>query len=153
MVSLNGLGEELTATEFEIGRTRFFIAKLPAIGAFDLLELLRHEVGKSADLVVPEGSENERVATLLKLMLSLDPAFVRQVRQKLFEKVSFSNDRVPNPQKLAGAEDMAFDGSEAVAVYEVLLRCLAVNFTASLRALASRLRDAGLTSSPSAPSE
>ena len=145
--------EALTKTEFEIGRTRFFIAKLPAIAAFDLLELIRHEVGKSADLVVPEGSENKRVATLLPLMLSLDPAFVKRVRTTLFEKVSYSNDRVPTPQKLAGAEDMAFDGSEAVAVYEVLLRCLAVNFTASLRAVGSKFVDASLTSSPSAPSE
>ena len=153
MESFNGLAEELTKTEFEIGRTRFFIAKLPAIAAFDLLELIRHEVGKSADLVVPEGSENKRVATLLPLMLSLDPAFVKRVRTTLFEKVSYSNDRVPTPQKLAGAEDMAFDGSEAVAVYEVLLRCLAVNFTASLRAVGSKFKDAGLTSSPSTPSE
>ena len=153
MLSLNGLGEELTATEFEIGRTRFFIATLPAIGAFDLLELIRHEVGKSADLAVPEGSEDEKVAALLKLALSLDPAFVKRVRTTLFEKVSFSNDRVPTPQKVAGAEDMAFDGSDAVAVYEVLLRCLAVNFTASLRAVVSKFGDADLTSSPSTPSE
>ena len=36
---------------------------------------------------------------------------------------------------------------------EVLLRSAAVNFTPSLDALASRLRDAPLVSSPSAPSE
>ena len=153
MVSLNGLGEELTTTEFEIGGTRFFIAKLPAMAAFDLLELIRHQVGKSAALAVPEGSEDESVGALLKMVLSLDPAFVARVRQRLFEKVSFSNERVSTPLKLAGAEDMAFDGLEPVAVYEVLLRCLAVNFTASLRAGVSKFGDAGLTSSPSAPSE
>ena len=153
MVSLNELGEQLTATEFEIGGTRFFVAKLPAMAAFDLMELIRHELGKSADLALPEGAASEMIGALLKLVLSLDPAFVRLVRKTLFEKVSFSNQRVPTPQQLAGAEEMALDGLEPVAVYEILLRCLAVNFTASLRVLGSRFGDVDLTSSPSDPSE
>ena len=125
MVSLNELGEQLTATEFEIGGTRFFIAKLPAMAAFDLMELIRHELGRSQSLSVPDGSSDATVSGLLRMVLSLDPSFVATVRRKLFEKVSFSNQRVPTPQQLAGAEEMALDGLEPVAVYEILLRCLA----------------------------
>ena len=157
MVSLNGIGGDLTKTEFEIGDTRFFIAKLPAMAAFDLLEAIRHELGKSQALSLPSmdalDNEDRSIVSLLKIVLSLDPAFVRKVRSALFEKVSFSNSRVPAPQQLAGAEEIAFDGLEPIAIYEVLLRSAAVNFTPSLDALVSRLRDAPLVSSPSAPSE
>ena len=156
MVTLNGIGGDLTKTEFEIGGTRFAVAKLPAMAGFDLLEAIRHELGKSQALSLPTEvlKEDDRsIATFLKIVLSLDPAFVRQVRQKLFEKVAFSNTQVPTPQQLAGAEEMAFDGLEPIAIYEVLLRSAAVNFTSSLDALVSRLKDAPLVSSPSAPSE
>ena len=132
---LNGIGGDLTKAEFEIGGTRFAVSKLPAMAAFDLLEAIRHELGKSQALSLPTKALNEddrSIAAFLKVVLSLDPAFVRQVRQKLFEKVAFSNTRVPTPQQLAGAEEMAFDGLEPIAIYEVLLRSAAVNFTPSL---------------------
>ena len=105
MVTLNGIGGDLTKTEFEIGGTRFAASKLPAMAAFDLLEAIRHELGKSQALSLPTEVLNEgdrSIAAFLKIVLSLDPAFVRQVRQKLFEKVAFSNARVPTPQQLAG---------------------------------------------------
>ena len=147
MVTLNGIGDQLTATEFEIDGTRFFIAKLPAMGAFALLEMIRHELGRAPALSMPEATSGADTMSLLKIVLSLDPAFVRRVRSTLFEKVSFSNARAVDPQPLAGSEDMAFDGLEPVAVYETLLRCLAVNFTESLRAIASRFPDVDLSSS------
>ena len=164
MVTLNGIGGDLTKTEFEIGGTRFAVSKLPAMAGFDLLEAVRHELGKAKALSLPLPTEvlNEDdrsivalkdIVAFLEIVLSLEPAFVRQVRQKLFEKVAFSNTRVPTPQQLAGAEEMAFDGLEPIAIYEVLVRSAAVNFTPSLDALVSRLKDAPPVSSPSAPSE
>ena len=145
---IDGTGplDGLTEPEVEMMGTRFFIAKLPAMAAFDLMELIRHELGKSQSVTLPEGAPDVLVSGLIRMVMSLDPAFVSGVRRKLFEHVSFSNQRVPTPQQLAGAEDMAFDGLEPVAVYEVLVRCLAVNFTPSLRALGSRLGDADLSS-------
>ncbi len=153
MVSLNGLGEELTATEFEIEGTRFFVGKLPAMAAFDLLEQVRHELGKSQSLAVPGGGEDTGVLSILKVVLSLDPVFVKRVRTTLFEKVSFANARAASPQPLAGAEDVAFHGLPVAAIYEVLARALAVNFTESWEYAVSKLRDASLDSSPSGPSE
>ena len=138
--------EGLTDTDIEIDGTRFFIAKLPAMAAFDLMELMRHELGKSQSGAVSNDGSDAMLPGLINMVMSLDPAFVSQVRRKLFERVSFSNQRAPTPQQLAGAEDMAFDGLEPVAVYEVLVRSLAVNFTPSLRALGSRLGDADLSS-------
>ena len=45
---MNGnLSEGLAAAEFEIGGTRFKVSKLPAMAAFNLLEQIRREVGRS----------------------------------------------------------------------------------------------------------
>ncbi len=153
MVSLNGLGEKLTDTQFEIGGTRFIISKLPAVAAFDLLEVIRHEVGKSASRNVLDSPSEGSIGALLQMVLSLDPSFVAYIRKILFEKVSYSNRLAEDPQRLAGSEDMAFNGLEPVAIYEVLARALAVNFTESWQYAVSKFQNANLGSIQSAPPE
>ena len=138
--------DSLTETEVEIAGTRFFIAKLPAMAAFDMMEIVRHELGRSQAGALQNGEPDAMFPGLINMVMSLDPTFVSQVRRKLFERVSFANTRASTPQQLAGAEDMAFDGLEPVAVYEVLVRCLAVNFTPSLHALGSRFNGVDLNS-------
>ena len=153
MVSLNGVDGPSPDPELVIDGTRFVVGKLPAMAAFDLMEQIRRELGKLSGVVAQGETGDAVVGNVLQLVLSLEPSFVAQVRRKLFEKVSFSNQHAPAPQQLAGAEDMAFDGLEPVAVYEVLLRCLQVNFTASLRALVSRFKDVSQATSPPIPSD
>ena len=153
MVSLSNIGGNLTDTEFEIGGTRFFISKLPAVAGFDLMEVIRHEIGKSTSLRAPDATSEGAGGSLLQMVLSLDPSFVAYVRKILFEKVTFSNRLAVNTQKLAGAEDTAFGGLEPAAIYEVLTRALAVNFTASWEYAVSKLGGVSLGSIPSAPSE
>ena len=152
MASLNGIVGNLTDTEFQIGGTRFFVAKLPAMAAFDLLEVIRHELGKSTSLRLPDATSEGAVGSLLQMVLSLDPSFVAYARKILFEKVEFSN-HLSARQPLAGVEDTAFLDLEPVAIYEVLARALAVNFTASLESVVSKFQNVSLGSIPSAPSE
>ena len=152
MIGLNGSAEHLQEAECEIGGTRFFFAKLPALEAWDLLERIRHEIGKTASATAPGAISDETGISLLQLVLSLDPAFVRDVRDTLFERVSYANVSAVTPQPLAKAESMAFADLEPVAVYEVLARALAVNFLPSAQALGSTLRGLDQTSIPSAPS-
>lgn len=139
--------EDLSASEFEIGGTRFVISKLPAMPAFHLLESIRREVGRTTASEDPNAS----VGSLLQVILSLEPEFVDRVRRTLFDKVLFANEKAMTPQTLAGAEDTAFSTLEPVSVYTVLVRCLVVNFSASLRSVASILNVMGLTSSRSNP--
>ena len=152
MASLNSIVGNLTDTEFQIGGTRFFVAKLPAMAAFDLLEVIRHELGKSTSLRVPDATSEGAVGSLLQMVLSLDPSFVAYVRKILFEKVEFSN-HLSARQPLAGVEDTAFLDLEPVAIYEVLARALAVNFTESWQYAVSKFQNVSLGSIPSAPSE
>ena len=65
MVTLNGTGGDLTKTEFEIGGTRFAVAKLPAMAGFDLLEAIRHELGKSQALSLHGVMTSAPMATLM----------------------------------------------------------------------------------------
>lgn len=155
MVSLSNIGGKLTDTEFEIGGTRFFVAKLPATAGFDLLEVIRHEIGKSGALgkSIPDAASEGSMISVVQMALSLDPAFVAYVRKVLFEKVTFATRLAVDPQRLAGAEDMAFGGLEPVAIYEVMARALAVNFTASWESVASKFQNVSLGSIQSAPSE
>ena len=135
-----------TEPEAKIEGTRFLFGKLPAMKGFDVLEQIRVEVGNKADAEMTASIDG-----LLKVLLSLSRGFVEALRLDMFKVVRFANGRAKTPQVLAGAEDMAFDGLDPVAVYEVLGRSLAVNFTASFRRLASSLGADPATTSPSNP--
>ena len=56
----------------------------------------------------------------------------------MFNNVRFKGNGADNFVRLRDAEDMAFKDLEPVHIYEVLLRCLAVNFTGSLKELLLR---------------
>ena len=147
---LNGLGPGAgsvatwTEPEATIDGTRFFFGKLPAMRGFEVLEQIRVEIGDKADEELTAGIES-----LLKALLSLSRGFVETLRRELFKAVRYSNARAQTPQVLAGAEDTAFDGLEPIAVYEVLGRSLAVNFSDSFRRLGSTLAAAAGSTSPS----
>ncbi len=147
-VDLNRLTDGLLKTEFEIEGTLFFVSKLPSMEAWHFLDRLRRELGRSALNVIPK-SENDEGAgaamfqAILHMFLSLEPGYVDEARKQMFEKVEFANSGHKR-QKLAGAEDFAFNELGPMAVYEVLVRSFAVNFTNSLRKLVSSLGQMGL---------
>ena len=147
--------EALLATEFAIGETRFRIAKLAAIPAWRLLERIRAEVGRTLQgLDMPEAGEGKSAAMVaaLSAVLALPEPFVESLRVTLFKHVQYSNRHVGQLSPLDGSEDSAFDGLEPVAVYEVLVRSLAVNFSPSFRGLFALTSFGAATSSPPEPS-
>ena len=141
-LDLDQVAEEFLATEVEIGETRFRFSKLPAMRGYALLEKIRTAIGRHAGVQSSAG-----MGAIVRAVLSLPPEFVEEVRIELFGEVKFSNRMAQTAQTLAGAEDTAFADLEPVAVYEVLVRCLAVNFTESFRQIASRLGVGEATSS------
>ena len=144
-MEINNL-ESWTEPECQIGETRFFIDKLGAMEAWRILERIRHELSRTP----LELTDTTDVGVLVRAILALDPVFIERLRRDLFEHVRFVNTKALSPQPLAGAEDMAFEGEgvEPVAVYEVLVRSLAVNFTASFGAVVSQFGDEPPSSSP-----
>ena len=87
------------------------------------------------------------------LILSVDPVGLENVRKYLFAEITFTNANAKTAMPLAGNEGLALSGLEPVAVYEILMRALAVNFTESFSAILSRLvpQAAGDSLQPSMP--
>ena len=165
---------DLNERQFEVDGTFFTVNPLPAMAGFSLLEDVRRNLGDSLDVsgmretlsidtdtakdtytTAAAGDASTQVkasgaAAMARTLMRLDPVFVERVRSTLFEHVTFKNETAVTPQMLHGAEDMAFQSP--FAVYEVLVRCLAVNFTtripASVSGMFTRMRDTLLSSQP-----
>ena len=135
----------LTARRVKMGKTTFHIGKLLPMEGFDTLERIRLALGKSADLSrVGNGSIAEMGAAAVKAILSLPPEDVARIRDDLFAQVRVSVPQSSATLELLGNEGMAFEDLEPVAVYELLARCIAVNFSASFSAILSGIQSSGL---------
>lgn len=157
----------LTDTEFEIGETQYRIRKMPAVPAAKLLLRIRQEVGRTVDTdelgwfgkvavdtdtgQVTSNDSGDLMNVLLKLLLNFDTEFLEKIAAQFFERVQFRNDEAKSWQRLAGAEDMAFE--DALDWMEVLTRSVAVNFGATLQRLVSKLDLLSSITSPSPLSE
>ena len=129
-----------TDPEFTIGDVHFAVQKLPPEPAYELLESILYELSEPAKAV---GSAEPTAGALLSAVLSLEPGFKKRVRDVLFRHVTFQSNRARTPQPLVGsagsAVDMAFADLPAVAIHDVMMRALAVNFTGSWEYLDSKL--------------
>ena len=140
--------------ECAIGGTHFAIRKMAAMEGWTLLERIREQVGKSLDMELPsvEGDRDRVARTFLRTILTLPPSFTQWLRDQLFGHVQFTNSVARTPIALKGSEDTAFMDLEPSAVYEVMARSLAVNFTPSFRriveTISTRLSQDGDTSPP-----
>ena len=126
--NLNNFGDEYQKTEFTIGNCKFSVEKLRAMEGYWLLEQIRYEFRNT---VLKELGDDENA--LFASFFMLDPQFVETVRKRLFQRVKFTNESAITAQQLAGAEDIAFTGLEPLAIYEIIVRCLMINFSNSLR--------------------
>ena len=100
--------------------------------AWSLLERIREKMADTLGGIELEGPVTE--LDFFRSILGLEATFVESVRRELFMFVYFTNEAAQTRQRLGGAEDTAFEKLEPFAVYEVLLRALAVNFFPSLHA-------------------
>ena len=136
-------------TEFEIEDVLFKVEKLPAMKALEVFERLRTELQEvfTSDSVmnILLGAETNdqvgnslMVAQIVDVLLRIPPNVIGMLRQELFQSVRFHAPHHPGAGHvvLAGREDEAF--TEPLDVYEVIARCLAVNFGNSVRRSGSR---------------
>ena len=127
--------------------TVFTIQQLLAMEGFRVWEPLRVELFERASRMPLTVSGNSMIA-LVGVLLSVSESTLDRVRSKLFEQVLFTNQNAQTPMVLAGNENMAFNGLETVHVYEVLVKCLVINFTPSLLELLSLMDRIPSTSPP-----
>lgn len=126
------LKREITVTGAN-GETEFTIAKMPATKGWDVLEQIRENAGGALNMQHAGGIES----AIQTLVAALPRTFARELRNTMFEYVTFRNRMAVSPMTLAGNEETAFDAIEAepIAIYEIFLRSLAVGFTPSFVAL------------------
>lgn len=121
----------------EKGETKFHIEKMPAMEGWDVLEDIREAATSPLNMQHAGGIESAVQA----LVTSLPKRFTRELRDVMFGHVTFTNRIMQTPTVLAGDEDSAFNaiGAEPIAVYELFLRTLAVNFTPSFLAMFEKI--------------
>lgn len=132
----------LAAKNFSIEEVDFQIRPLSAPDQFSLMEYIRNELVRvelspafvNLFLGGFEGlTSDELLLRLITGFLSLSPRAMATIKTKLFEHVGWKNAEinVPEYSELAGVEEMAFGQLGPGAIYEVIIRGLAVNFIAS----------------------
>ena len=134
--------KEFTKPDFKMGDTSFTIQKKNAFAGFEMLEVIKEEIGKQ--LAVERAplriGADANIGAFVQLVMGLDRHFLARIREDLFRNVYFVNDDMSGGGlPVTGNEDQAFDGMEPLAIYELFVRCLAVNFTASCLELMSRM--------------
>lgn len=131
--------------ECTLGRTRFRIEKMLPMQGFEVLEMVRSAVG---DRFRTLSAETGTAGALISVILGIDPPALRSIMDRLFRSVHFTNANVKTPMVVFGNEGMAFESCQPIDVYELLARCLTVNFRESFSDLFPELAAVLSDSSP-----
>jgi len=126
---LRDLGSRTTIT---FGETRFTISKLPARKAYRVWRKTIRAIG--LDIETGVGPE------VLRAVVAMDDEHLEAIQAELFAGVMFTNQNARTPQRVAGAEDTAFEDLEAVDIDELTMRAFAVNFSKSLQRVVTVLQ-------------
>ena len=138
--SINNI-DDLKATDFTLGNTQFRIHKLLPMEGFRVLEDIRAALGpKIMQLQSEDTSLNNMLTGFVGLVLSVSTQDVQNVMRQLFIEAYFKDEHSNQFVSLSGNEGLAFKELEPFHVYEVLARCLVINFTGSLDEIMSRTR-------------
>jgi len=118
--------------KFTIGETHFRVRKLLAEEAFEVFEIMRVGFFGSAIDGVDVSGKDLKFSDILIAAMRLPRPVVREIREGLFREVWFTNQATQTPTVVRGNEGMAFMDLDFTAIYEVLMRAIAINFGESL---------------------
>ena len=136
MFDITKIKDDLLERECQIGDTTFSIGKMPTIEGWDCMEVIREQTGMTIMNLKDDSkdSEDPRIAVMkaiVKIFFTLPVPFVKKLKIQLFSHCQYKNEQTTwSPLKQVNMQS-AFGALEPIAVYEVLVRCLAVNFTVS----------------------
>ena len=121
-----------------LGDTVFNINKLSASKALKLFEYMRQHIGQHFNNTIVSDLSTLDSLSVIKSVLSLPADTVHYVMVKLFEGVTFKTGKSGAMPLTEPCWDMAF--SDMAHMYDLLLRCLVVNFFSSLTQLMETYR-------------
>ena len=115
-----------------IGESTFTISPLPATKAWDLSLFVANAIGTTnvGDLNLSGAAEAVGVG-IFKAVAALPAPSVMHVRNELFEHIDFTCRLNPQPMKLRGMEDQAFNamGLSSLDIWRVFAVAFKINFT------------------------
>lgn len=119
--------------------TTFYFKKMPAMKAYDISEYARESVVSVFESSKIDDETDLTIFQLVKMLLKVDRHLVETVRNQMFHYIEFSSLK-SSKQKLAGAEDTAFENLGWNDVYRVFMESLSVNFADGFQELISGAR-------------
>ena len=138
---------EQNKPDFEIRGTKFHVSRLAPMDGYRLLDSLRASIGASYGGLTSIATATNASDMVIGSFLSLPPAVIEDAANRMWAHVTFTNASALDPLPLRGNEQMAFEQMQPTDIYEVILRCFAVNFIESLEELFSRIQGEPPTSS------
>ena len=145
---ISAISNSWRETKFKIKETEFTISKLYPMDAFHCMEVIRVGIAPILSKMKTDESGDIPLSTLLSACLSMPRATVDEASKMLFERITFINQYAKTPVKVGGNEEMAFADLDPIAIYNVLMRAVVVNFGESLSEVMRRAEAATATSSP-----
>lgn len=130
---INRIRDTMAQKEFTIKKTKFKVEKLNAWEGFPVAEQIRVAMSEALGSVEFDGGTD-----VIKSLLAVKPEHLRGIATDLFPHVKFKRKAKDNWLVVADAEEMAFGELEVMDVYEVILRAIAVNFSATIVGLISK---------------
>lgn len=140
------LDRQFTVTGDDGGKTHFTITKLMPFEGFRVLDKIREAVGEQAAKLPADASVQN---IIVAIAMSIPSEKLEAIMRPLFTSVTFTSATVKTPAPVADhntIDEMAFNGLEPITIYNLLLRCLAVNFFSSFTAIKSLLATANPSS-------
>lgn len=127
---------------FKLGEVQFNLPLIPPLQGWEICELFREAVGRPEVLMSLVGDESDPEKAgkkvIMGLLISMSRDHVMQIRNALFEFVTFKTKDQVKPMSLAGLEDMAFEKLDPFSIYEVMGRCFAANFIGYFKEMLAR---------------
>ena len=133
--------EGWTERQVTIDGVTFDIGKLLPEECFQLYETMRPVLEHLVEAAsgVDDDDPNAGLLVAVKFFSRIPRDIVAQVQRTLFKVTTYSTPDQKAQMTLAGDESNAFKTLDAIHYYEVLARCLAINFIGSWVALKSRV--------------
>ena len=130
MLTQAGMTAAAAQDEISIGDVAFSFIEFKGFAGWQALETIRIALGQAKENWSKNLGNTVRPMSVPEMMLHIPMDAMAQVRNRLFDAVSFRRDD-NEAGRLAGNEDVAFAHLGAGAVYRVMARAAAVNFSDS----------------------
>ena len=121
----------LESETMTLGDTTFTVGSLPATEGWDLSAKVANILGTTNVPGAAGGGNIDNMLAAIMALMAVPAPQLKAVKAELFAYVEFTNPRAGSPQKLAGAEEMAFNavGLSSMDIWKVFATAFRINFT------------------------